>query len=136
MTVKSKSTTLVKPDSGDETAFAEVVGLIEQAKRRAFQAVNTELIGLYWKVGEYISCTGTGSLDTRLFCAFFEAWQVFRPVRLGGGRFSRTIPPPGSDRSMSLTGLFLGGLPAGRARLRFTRQDDGNAIAAHNARPT
>ena len=55
MKAKPKSTTLVKPDSGDETAFAEVLGLIEQAKRRAFQAVNTELIELYWRVGEYIS---------------------------------------------------------------------------------
>ena len=38
-----------------ETAFAEVVGLIEQARQRAYQAVNTELVGLYWQIGEYIS---------------------------------------------------------------------------------
>jgi predicted nuclease of restriction endonuclease-like (RecB) superfamily len=36
-------------------AFAEVTQLIEQARRRAFQAVNAELIDLYWRVGEYIS---------------------------------------------------------------------------------
>lgn len=38
-----------------ETAFREVVGLIESARHRALQAVNTELIDLYWRVGEYIS---------------------------------------------------------------------------------
>jgi predicted nuclease of restriction endonuclease-like (RecB) superfamily len=38
-----------------ETSFAEVVGLIEQARQRAYQAVNTELVSLYWQIGEYIS---------------------------------------------------------------------------------
>jgi len=38
-----------------ETSFAEVVGLIEQARQRAYQAVNTELVGLYWEIGRYIS---------------------------------------------------------------------------------
>src|SRR5580704_8091170 len=38
-----------------EPAFREIIGLIEAARRRAFQAVNTELIDLYWRVGEYIS---------------------------------------------------------------------------------
>ncbi|MDB5731776.1 MAG: hypothetical protein JWQ03_1671 [Variovorax sp.] len=37
------------------TSFAEVVGLIEQARQRAYQAVNTELVGLYWQIGQYIS---------------------------------------------------------------------------------
>lgn len=36
-------------------SFAEVVDLIQQARQRAFHAVNTELIDLYWQVGEYIS---------------------------------------------------------------------------------
>ena len=39
----------------EEASFAEVVDLIEQAKRNTFQAVNTELISLYWNVGQYIS---------------------------------------------------------------------------------
>jgi predicted nuclease of restriction endonuclease-like (RecB) superfamily len=38
-----------------ESAFREIVGLIAAARRRAFQAVNTELIDLYWRVGGYIS---------------------------------------------------------------------------------
>lgn len=39
----------------EETAFAEVVLLIEQARLKAAQAVNTTLIDLYWNVGEYLS---------------------------------------------------------------------------------
>ncbi len=38
-----------------EPAFAEVANLIETARERTFQAVNTVLIDLYWQVGEYIS---------------------------------------------------------------------------------
>ena len=38
-----------------ETSFAEVVGLIEQARQRAYQAVNGELVDLYWRIGEYIN---------------------------------------------------------------------------------
>ncbi len=35
--------------------FTEVVELIRQARNRAMQRVNAELIELYWQVGEYIS---------------------------------------------------------------------------------
>src|ERR1017187_606071 len=38
-----------------ESSFREVVSLIQRARQRAFQAVNTELIDLYWRVGKYIS---------------------------------------------------------------------------------
>ena len=38
-----------------EPSFAEVVGLIEKARQRAYQAVNSELVGLYWQIGQYIS---------------------------------------------------------------------------------
>ena len=38
-----------------ERQFGEVYRFIVSARNRAFQAVNTELINLYWKVGEYIS---------------------------------------------------------------------------------
>lgn len=37
-----------------EAVFDEVVELIRAARHRAHQAVNTELIGLYWQIGEYI----------------------------------------------------------------------------------
>lgn len=35
--------------------FTEIVQMIASARQRAFQAVNTTLIDLYWQVGEYIS---------------------------------------------------------------------------------
>ena len=37
-----------------ETAFAEVVKLIHASRQRAVRAVNTELIDLYWLIGEYL----------------------------------------------------------------------------------
>ena len=37
-----------------ETAFAEVVKLIHASRQRAMRAVNTELIDLYWLIGEYL----------------------------------------------------------------------------------
>ena len=43
------------PPAALEASFAEVVGLIQQARQRAFQAVNSEIIDLYWQVGEIIS---------------------------------------------------------------------------------
>src|SRR6478736_2942516 len=38
-----------------EESFDAIVQLIEAAHRRAFQAVNTALIDLYWQIGEHIS---------------------------------------------------------------------------------
>jgi predicted nuclease of restriction endonuclease-like (RecB) superfamily len=38
-----------------ETPFAEVLALIAAARQRAYQAVNTTLIDLYWRIGEHIS---------------------------------------------------------------------------------
>ncbi len=35
--------------------FDEVLALIEAARRRAYQAINSELVGLYWELGAYIS---------------------------------------------------------------------------------
>ena len=34
--------------------FSEITSLIAQARIRAFQAVNKELVSLYWHVGEYV----------------------------------------------------------------------------------
>jgi len=50
MAAKGRQGGLVKgPD------FTEVLGFIEAAKVRAYQAVNSELVGLYWKLGRYLS---------------------------------------------------------------------------------
>lgn len=38
-----------------QPGFDEVVQMIVLARQRSFQAVNTQLIELYWRVGEYIS---------------------------------------------------------------------------------
>ena len=38
----------------EEAAFAEVVGLIQTARGRTLQAVNTEMIDLYWRIGDYL----------------------------------------------------------------------------------
>jgi hypothetical protein len=46
---------LPKASATEEASLAEIVGLIAAARQRAFQAVNTTLIDLYWQVGEYIS---------------------------------------------------------------------------------
>jgi predicted nuclease of restriction endonuclease-like (RecB) superfamily len=43
------------PARAREHKFDEVLELIEAARRRAYQAVNSELVGLYWQLGEYIS---------------------------------------------------------------------------------
>ena len=49
--LKTPSTAVV----ANEQSFREVVSLIEKARRKAFHAVNTTLIDLYWQVGKYIS---------------------------------------------------------------------------------
>ncbi len=39
----------------EEPGFAEVLEMIHAARGRAMAAANTELVDLYWRVGEYIS---------------------------------------------------------------------------------
>lgn len=45
--------------------FGAVISIIENAKGRALKAVNTELIHMYWEVGEYLSglCAGSSFGD-------------------------------------------------------------------------
>jgi predicted nuclease of restriction endonuclease-like (RecB) superfamily len=38
-----------------EKQFSHISNLIKEAKQRAYQAVNNELVSLYWQVGEYVS---------------------------------------------------------------------------------
>jgi predicted nuclease of restriction endonuclease-like (RecB) superfamily len=56
----TKASTLATPRSklaigSSNTRFAEVVALIEKARARGYQAVNTVLIEHYWELGAYIS---------------------------------------------------------------------------------
>ncbi|WP_433769396.1 PDDEXK nuclease domain-containing protein [Pseudomonas putida] len=43
------------PGSTTDGRFNEVLALIQSSRRQAMQAVNTQLIDLYWQVGAYIS---------------------------------------------------------------------------------
>jgi len=45
----------VRSKAPEADGFNEVVSMIQASQYRALQAVNTELIDLYWRVGEYIS---------------------------------------------------------------------------------
>jgi hypothetical protein len=51
----TKTETKTKATQHSQTDFADVVQLIEAARKQAYQAVNTSLIELYWQVGAYIS---------------------------------------------------------------------------------
>ena len=55
MNKKTKNSIVKASLPADNIAFGEVLQLIQAAKQRAYQAVNTELVALYWQVGEYIS---------------------------------------------------------------------------------
>ncbi len=58
---KSKALPPAKSGSGTrEATFREVVGMIQDARGRALQAVNTELVDLYWQIGAFI----TGKIET------------------------------------------------------------------------
>ncbi len=51
----SKATSKAMVVSQVEGTFDEIVDLIRTARQRAYQAVNTELVSLYWQIGKYIS---------------------------------------------------------------------------------
>ncbi|TNE78463.1 MAG: DUF1016 family protein [Bacteroidetes bacterium] len=38
-----------------ENRFSEIIILIKSSQAKALQAVNAELINLYWNIGEYVS---------------------------------------------------------------------------------
>lgn len=42
-------------DFVNNSAFFEIISIIENARTRAYKAVNRELITMYWDIGEYIS---------------------------------------------------------------------------------
>jgi len=42
-------------DFVNNSAFYEIVSIIESARTRAYKVVNRELITMYWDIGEYIS---------------------------------------------------------------------------------
>ncbi|MBI2193142.1 MAG: DUF1016 domain-containing protein [Planctomycetes bacterium] len=50
-----KKKTVLPSATSHESAFREVVALIEKARHQALRTVNTALIDLYWQVGKYIT---------------------------------------------------------------------------------
>jgi predicted nuclease of restriction endonuclease-like (RecB) superfamily len=67
------------PQQSIETSFADVMHLIEAARRRADRAVNAILIDLYWEVGEYIgrriSADGWGKGTVIALAAYIQKRQ-------------------------------------------------------------
>jgi predicted nuclease of restriction endonuclease-like (RecB) superfamily len=55
MKPRDRSPSNLSPITQDEEVFSEILHLIGAARQRAFHAVNTELIELYWEVGAIIS---------------------------------------------------------------------------------
>lgn len=60
MTKKALPTSMATPRKSvvappAEDAFNEIVNLIQAARARSLQFVNSELVGLYWQIGKYIS---------------------------------------------------------------------------------
>src|SRR4051794_31526594 len=52
---RRQPTTSALSKAPEEQAFAEILEMIQAARGQAVAAVNTALIDLYWRVGEYIS---------------------------------------------------------------------------------
>lgn len=50
----AKAAAMAARASTVEAAFDEVVGLIRAARQQAIRAVNTQLIDLYWHIGDYL----------------------------------------------------------------------------------
>ncbi|MDO8417027.1 MAG: PDDEXK nuclease domain-containing protein [Agitococcus sp.] len=61
------------------TAFNDVLNLIDSAKQRAYRAANTELIDLYWAIGQYVShkinTEGWGKNTVQLLANYIQLHQ-------------------------------------------------------------
>ena len=99
-----------------QASFTEVVTLIEQSRKRAYQAVNTELVGLYWQMGKYISKKletaewGEGVVDhmAQHLSLTLNSMSVLSP--LSSFETSGVSPPPrchGLEGSCSPTHLLM-----------------------------
>ena len=64
-----------------EKQFSEIIQLIKQAQSKAIKAANTELIALYWQIGEYIS----KRIES-------EEWPFKQPGQFDGLGVSRCRP--------------------------------------------
>ncbi|MDR0626463.1 MAG: PDDEXK nuclease domain-containing protein [Bifidobacteriaceae bacterium] len=85
-----------------DEAFSPLLAIIEQAQARAYRAVNYELVGMYWDVGEYISARvrtdGWGKGVVKEFSAWIQ-------VRLPG---IKGFSPPNVWRMKQLYETYAG----------------------------
>ena len=75
----SKKQSSPSVETPSEPLFHEVVGFIEKAREHANRSVNTALIELYWRVGEYVSLktqsAGWGKGTVRELAAYIQCRQ-------------------------------------------------------------
>ncbi len=88
---KSRTTGATIGAVPQERAFQEVVAMIEAARERAYEAVNTGLIDLYWRVGSTsparLSLTGGGetpSWSWRTSSGGMHLGFAASPLRISG----------------------------------------------------
>jgi hypothetical protein len=66
--------------TNNANAFDEVISIIENARENALRAVNRELIGMYWDIGEYVSRRvadgGWGKAVVKEFSDFIQSRYV------------------------------------------------------------
>ena len=66
--------------TNNTNAFDDVIYIIENAREKAFRAVNRELINMYWDIGEYVSRrvseSGWGKSVIKEFSDFIQVRYV------------------------------------------------------------
>lgn len=94
---------------GTAASFEDIVRMIDAARERAYQTVNTALIDLYWQIGEQISRKIAAAVEAQ-HCAVLDLWPSPRPGgkvqgRLSGrGAHPRAARPAGSSCSTAKDG--------------------------------
>ena len=71
-----KLSAVLRESVAKETAFEEIVAIIERSRENAFRAVNRELIAMYWEIGGYVSAKVTteswGKATVKDFANFMQ----------------------------------------------------------------
>jgi DUF1016 N-terminal domain len=101
--------------------FDEVLRLIDAARTRALAAVNQELVGLYWQIGEYISRKPETA-------AWGEGWSSSWPITSPGRtRTSRASPDATFSGCIRLPRRTELAQQGGQLRLRLAERDVGQS---------
>ena len=59
--------------------FTDIIHLIKQSRKNAIKAVNSELINLYWNIGEYISKNKTIGMGRLVITELAKFIQINEP---------------------------------------------------------